>query len=382
MSLWGFACARIRRSQCAHLMHCCCCRRLIFQLSSVIYSIMRPQVLLQKDLDVLCEVIHVLQSEVIEGVIEPRSRVVGFVEPVMQRMIQDAQERLILCIQIYIRDEIEGFTPTPEDLSYPEKLVNPPSDAMYATWYPSLQHTLLCLSKVYHFVKVRALSSFPAHNWICIAQQCFVFQMEIFEELAQDAIQICTASLRMAAADLTAIKGSLHGTLFLVKHLLTLREQITPFKINFAVTNRALDFTSSADAMNQLLSSSDVTSRLFSLSQNALVGMIPQVHETTSDAKKALEFELKQSCTAFIDAVLQQLAQPLLRVLTESQKPNATPIAPSRVAETLAHLSTNVQDVLPDIRHTIQLYLRNASTEAVLFKPVQVRLSHSQIIED
>lgn len=105
----------------------------------------------------LCEVIHVLQSEVIEGVIEPRSRVAGFVEPVMQRMIQDAQERLILCIQIYIRDEIEGFTPTPGDLDYPEKLVNPSSDAMYATWYPSLQHTLLCLSKVYHFVKVRSL---------------------------------------------------------------------------------------------------------------------------------------------------------------------------------------------------------------------------------
>lgn len=127
---------------------------MIFQVSGLLYNVVRPQMLQQKDLEVLCEIIQVLQSEVIESVIQPRVATVGFTEPVMHRMIQDAQERLILCMQKYIRDEIEGFTPTAADLDYPNKVLNA-SGSMYATWYPPLEHTLLCVSKVYHFVNVR-----------------------------------------------------------------------------------------------------------------------------------------------------------------------------------------------------------------------------------
>uniref|UniRef100_K3WNE7 Conserved oligomeric Golgi complex subunit 3 C-terminal domain-containing protein n=1 Tax=Globisporangium ultimum (strain ATCC 200006 / CBS 805.95 / DAOM BR144) TaxID=431595 RepID=K3WNE7_GLOUD len=341
--------------------------RMIFQLSGLLYSVVRPQMIQQKDLEVLCEIIQVLKSEVIESIVQPRAAVVGFVEPVMHRMIQDAQERLILCMQKYIRDEIEGFTPEAADLDYPNKLMNP-SASMYATWYPALEHTLLCLSKVYHFVN-----------------------MEIFEELAQDAIQICTVSLKMASADLTVAKGALHGTLFLVKHLLTLREQITPFDIKFSLTNKALDFTSSADAMSHLLSEIS-TIFSFSMQDNALVGLftnaIPQIQEKTSDVKKELEQELKKSCTSFIDAVLQQIAQPLLTMMKQIAALQARAVksnalldfrqckfaSPDEINKTLQNVSAKLQTDLPEILNTIHLYLRNSSTETILFKPVQRNL--------
>ncbi|GMF26623.1 unnamed protein product [Phytophthora fragariaefolia] len=339
--------------------------RLIFQLSGLLYNTVRPQFLAQKDLEVLCEVIQVLRGEVIEASITPRAALVGNAEPVMHRMIQDAQERLILCMQKYIRDEIEGYVPTPADLDYPAKLVaaEETGASLYATWYPSLEHTLMCLSKGYHFVK-----------------------MEIFEELAQDAIQICTASLKMASADIMATQGGLHGSLFLVKHLLTLREQITPFEIQFAQTSKALDFTSSADAMNELLADASTIFR-FSGS-NGIVGLftrgIPQIQETTADVKKDLEQELKKSCTAFIEIVLQQLAQPLLSLMKQiahvqqTQKATALDfrqcsfVAPADVNNVLASVSNQLREVLPEILLTIHLYLRNASTETILFKPVQV----------
>ena len=116
--------------------------------------------------------------------------------------------------------------------------------------------------------------------------------MEIFEELAQDVIQICAASLKMALAEISATQGSLHGSLCLVKHLLTLREQIAPFEIQFAQTSKALDFTSSADAMNELLAD---TSTLFRFSnpngiEALFVRGIPHIHETTA--------VLKKSCTS------------------------------------------------------------------------------------
>ncbi|OWZ19779.1 Conserved oligomeric Golgi complex subunit [Phytophthora megakarya] len=300
--------------------------RLIFQLSGLLYNTVRPQFLAQKDLEVLCEV-----------------------------------------IQKYIRDEIEGFVPTPADLDYPAKLIDAEQtgSSLYATWYPSLENTLMCLSKGYHFVKV-----------------------EIFEELAQDAIQICTASLKMASADIAATQGGLHGSLFLVKHLLTLREQITPFEIQFSQTSKALDFTSSADAMNELLVD---TSTLFRLSgPNGIVGLftrgIPQIQETTADVKKELEQELKKSCTAFIEIVLQQLAQPLLALMKQiahvQQTQKATALdfrqcaftAPAEVNNVLANVSHQLREMLPNILQTIHLYLRNASTETILFKPVQRNL--------
>lgn len=140
-------------------------RRLIFQLSALLYNVVRPQLLQQRDLETLCETIHVLRSEVIESQIQPRAALAAFTEPVMHRMIQDAQERLILCVQKYIRDEIEGFTPTPGDLDYPDKLISAAASgaSIYATWYPALEHTLMCLSKVYRFVNV-SLAVFQAKD--------------------------------------------------------------------------------------------------------------------------------------------------------------------------------------------------------------------------
>lgn len=219
---------------------------------------------------------------------------------------------------------------------------------------------------------------------------CRVAQTEIFEELAQDAIQICTASLKLAAADLSASTSTLHGSLFLVKHLLTLREQITPFDVALALTNKALDFTSSADAMSHLLAGVS-TIFSFSLHENALVGLfvnaIPQVHETTADVKKELELELKKSCAAFIDDVLQQTAQPLLALMKQIAGAQAAALranaplnfrqfaaaTPTEVSNVLTSVSTALETRLPDILATIHLYLRNTSTETILFKPVQVR---------
>lgn len=141
--------------------------------------------------------------------------------------------------------------------------------------------------------------------------------MEIFRELAQDAIQECTISLKKASAEISATTTSIHGDLFLIKHLLILREQITPFEITFATTSKALDFTTTADAMTHLLA--DVSTMFAdgnSLSDFFTRAMTrwPQVQETTFDVKEYVEMELRTSCTIFIDTILKLLAKPLLEL--------------------------------------------------------------------
>ena len=41
---------------------------------------------------------------------------------VASQMLQDVQERLVYRANIYIRDDIRAYKPSPGDLAYPEKL--------------------------------------------------------------------------------------------------------------------------------------------------------------------------------------------------------------------------------------------------------------------
>ncbi|EQC31504.1 hypothetical protein SDRG_10679 [Saprolegnia diclina VS20] len=318
-------------------------QRLVLQLCYPLYQCIRPRMIHEQDLEILCESIEVLRSEIMEAQIRPRGVATEVLEAAIERMVGDAQERLILCTQKFIRDEIEGFYPSPSDLDYPAKLQ---ATSVYATWYPTLEHTLMCLSKVYRYL-----------------------HMHIFTELAQDAVSICTASLKMAAADLTAQKGPCDGGLFLVKHLLTLRERITPFDIQFSITEKSLDFTSTTDAMGNVLSDA------FSLSlDNSVLGLlthgIPHVNTTTSDVKKDLEHELKKACTTFIEFGLLMAARPLSTLLRKAQVAKALPPLPV-VAAALVELEQTMQTHIPKLRDAIHTYLMHPSTEAILFQPIQ-----------
>ncbi|ETW04319.1 hypothetical protein, variant 1 [Aphanomyces invadans] len=334
-------------------------QRMIFQLSYTLYHTVRPRMIQQHNLEVLCEIVEVLRSEVIDTHIRPRGDAAEAVEPVVGRMIGDAQERLILCTQKYIRDNIEAFVPTPSDLNYPEKLAAP---TVYATWYPTLEHTLMCLSKVYRYVN-----------------------MHIFEELAQDAVRSCTATLKMASADIAVSKGNLDGGLFLVKHLLTLRERIAPFDIQFSVTEKNLDFTSTTDAVGNILNGTILTDAFTLSVDNSILGLlthgIPHVHTTTSDVKKDLEHELKKSCTVFIEHAVQHVTAPLAAwqqraksTMKQSERSLRTSLphgSPDAIRAMLKLLATHVEAQLPLVHDKIHAYLMNASTESILFKPIQ-----------
>jgi len=100
------------------------------------------------------------------------------------------------------------------------------------TWYPTLQKTLWVLSQLHDFVKVRIFPHSVSHFINCV-------QPAIFEDIAQEAINICKQSLVSAADMIKGVKTNavpqgpgasyatsktLDGELFLVRHLLILKE--------------------------------------------------------------------------------------------------------------------------------------------------------------
>jgi conserved oligomeric Golgi complex subunit 3 len=75
-------------------------------------------------------------------------------------------------------------------------------------------------------------------------------EIPVFEDLAGEAVGLCTDSLKHGSLEVTAKCGdSIEGDLFLIKHLLILREQLTPFEINFSQLKRKLDFTSTGKVL-------------------------------------------------------------------------------------------------------------------------------------
>lgn len=180
--------------------------------------------------------------------------------------------------QAFIKEVVSAYVPTPADVDYPAKLQQAaptqqpqqqttgstdtttdgaaqpsakPSTTSdpYALLYPPLRATLVVLSKLYRAVDTKT-----------------------FGGLAQEAVAACTNSVHTASKQVAVKAGALDAQLFMIKHLLFLREQIAPFDVEFAVTDVDLDFTHMREQMRRIMMGE---SSLFALgSNNAVVRML------------------------------------------------------------------------------------------------------------
>lgn len=64
-----------------------------------------------------------------------------------------------------------------------------------------------------------------------------------FQGLSQEVLLACIESLESALLQIKQRKGPIDGYLFIIKYLLIIREQITPFQIDTSIKEVYLDFT-------------------------------------------------------------------------------------------------------------------------------------------
>ncbi|XP_065840634.1 conserved oligomeric Golgi complex subunit 3-like [Oscarella lobularis] len=352
---------------------------LLESLSSCLYDSVRPLIIHINHLETLAELCSILKVEMLEDHIQQKLEQLSVFGTVVSQMLQDVQERLVYRAQIYIQNDIANYKAAPGDLAYPEKLEirseKGESDLssqsapvnQHAMWYPTVRRTLVCLSKLYR----------------CINKP-------IFEGIAQEVLAECIRSLKTASVSIVARKGHMDGQLFLIKHLLILREQIAPFDVDFTVKEVSLDFSKLRTAAQSLISHRN---NLFLLNQqNAFLEFLlegqPQLKENYLDSRKSVDTSLKTVCEEFIQTSSHALTEPIRVFQAKAEavisKPSATPVAwkqsfgsPDKVHGIVNANYRLLKDRLPIVLKRMSLYLANKDTEYILFKPIKANALQS-----
>ncbi|CAN6563589.1 unnamed protein product [Malus baccata var. baccata] len=312
----------LTRSGCAYLMQVCQLEHQLFvhffpssaedvsslaplidPMSTYLYDTLRPKLIHETNVDFLCELVDILKAEVLGEQLSRRTESLAGLRPTLERILADVHERLTFRARTHIRDEIANYNPLDEDLDYPAKLEGSAADQLettsadenlvFRTWYPPLEKTISCLSKLYR----------------CL-------EPEVFTGLAQEVVEVCSESIQKAGKLITKRSSPMDGQLFLLKHLLILREQIAPFDIEFSVTHKELDFSHLLEHLRRILrgqASLSDWSRSTSLART----LSPRVLESQIDAKKELEKSLKTTGEEFIMSVTKLVVDPMLSFITK-----------------------------------------------------------------
>ncbi|TXG61719.1 hypothetical protein EZV62_013082 [Acer yangbiense] len=368
-------------------------------LSTYLYYTLRPNLIDETSVDLLCELVDILKVEVLGEQLSRRGESLAGLRPTLERILADVHERLTFRARTHISDEIANYIPFDEDLNYPAKLeqlaeknseTTSAEEFQFKTWYPPLEKTLSCLSKLY---------------------QCL--EPAVFTGLAQEAVEVCSVSIQKKCCRKLVnslqkgqhqwmgisyqASSNLKGTGYFLNPSLSF---IAPFDIEFSVTHKELDFSHLLEHLRRILRGQ---ASLFDWSRSTSLArtLSPRVLESQIDAKKELEKSLKATCEEFIMAVTKLIVDPMLSFATkvtavkvslysvgQNQKVDLVmgkPLkeqafaTPDKVAELVQKVNTAIQQELPPVMAKMKLYLQNPSTRTILFKPVKTNIMEAHI---
>jgi conserved oligomeric Golgi complex subunit 3 len=346
-------------------------------LCNALHRTVRRGLVTVLDLDTLCQIVSVLREERSMASSSPTTMAAA---RAISTVIEDAQERLIFCANSALSKEVVRFRSTPDDLDYPAKLVSKTVESatetgndedavekqlqVYESWFPPIRSVLRILSKIFRVVEAR-----------------------VFEDIARDSVQACTRCLKVGSSYILQRSGVIHADLFLVKHLLILREQLSPFDIELRSVERQLDFSDAGKAVSRFLANRN--RRLFSMStENALVTLLREgvsVQEANVDSKRDLEDALRSACNDFIEHTSQNIASDLINFgaqckITGDNTSNQAFMQGDVVKSMLESTAMIVEVQLAEVTNQMSLYLDNGATQSILLKPVSRKIVRA--IED
>ncbi|KAL6709424.1 Golgi transport complex subunit 3 [Coniothyrium glycines] len=360
-----------------------------------LYDHLRPRTIHETQILKLCELCTLIQTRYMEEDEDDSPIEANKLDfsVIVHPALEDAQNRLVFLSLATLRDDIERYKPKPEDLEYPKKDTKhtlsgtksnqpilsgkkqpssdvPPTpllpktptvveeddhdarwnyntEAAFKDWYPTLRKAIWLLSKIYRLV----------HS-------------SVFDDLAHRVVHSTTVSLTQASALLAKSTSPTDAALFLISHLLLLKQQIVAFDIEFVTpeTEVHYNFSSVTNTFWEL------RSRGALFSPRNLVGLlIPKVVENMLDAKAEVDARLREAINDFTTQFVSRMTTP---IDTTNNKKVPLAEAPARTTK----IRQNIEHETPFLRTKLEEYITDARTREMLVAAVME--SVTQTYED
>lgn len=320
--------------------------------------------------------------------------------------LEDAQTRLVFLSLNVLRDSIEKYQPKPEDLEISPRAAaagvnghktgpvlsgkrntpgpNAPAtkspdvidDAVddgesvfskqFATeasvtssrnWYPTLRKAIWLLRRIYRLVN-----------------------STVFDDLAHRIVHSTIASLMYASQQISTKRAVQDGQLFLIIHLLHLKQQIVAFDIEFVPPEVEFDFSSYTNTFYELRERGSLwnpASWVRFVGGAVGGGLLPKVVENMLDAKAELDGRLRTVINDFVNGYATHITAPVESSAVAQAKGQFDPLKAVRTVRGLAE-----KDV-PVLRAKLEAFVDDARTRETLVAAVrdQVIMTYEEFFD-
>ncbi|KAJ5287984.1 hypothetical protein N7478_003670 [Penicillium angulare] len=354
-----------------------------------LYDHLRPRIIHETDIVNLCQLCTLLQTRYFmdpEEEPEPNDTNQLDFATLIQPALQDVQTRLVFRAQAVLRDEIERYKPRPEDIDYPihsrqvsltvtdtqisgrkdttaDNMIDMTKDETTTEkdgkwdfetqtalkgWYPTLRKAIWLLSRIYRLVN-----------------------STVFDDLAHNIVHQTTISLQNASTLISSKANAADGQLFLMGHLLILKQQIVAFDIEYVAPEVSFDFSGVTSTFWELRERGGLFNPR-NLMRLVGHGLIPRVVENMLDAKVELDGRLRTVINDFINAFAARMTASLPAKFVDTRN--------LVTGELTLPSCRTIEKEVPALRKILNEYIDDTRMKETLVGAVQDRTI--QIYED
>jgi conserved oligomeric Golgi complex subunit 3 len=392
-------------------------------LMEPLYDHLRPKVIHETKLERLCDLCSTIQgrymdveneddddenavlSPVVSG--RPIGRKLDFAS-LAQPVLEDSQTRVVFLAITALRNGIENYKPKPEDLEWPKHtaaangakkgpVLSGKRDAAPATPATPVPNTPAMVdeegddaesmfSKQFAMDSTRAAGSqwYPTLvKAIWLLRRIYrLVNSVVFDDLAHRIVHSTIYSLITASQQISAKKTAQDGQLFLITHLLHLKQQIVAFDIEFSPPEVDFDFSSITNTFYELRERGSLwnpASWMRLVGGAVGSGLLPKVVENMLDAKAELDGRLRTVINDFVNSYANHITAPI-EPATVSQAKAKEEFDALKAIRTVRGLAE--KDV-PALRAKLEEYVDDSRTRETLVAAVrdQVVVGYEDFLE-
>lgn len=320
--------------------------------------------------------------------------------------LEDAQTRLVFLSLNVLRDSIEKYQPTVEDLEIsPHAAVigvnghkagpvlsgkrNPPGSNAPVPESPDTTEDVIDDAESGFSKQIpREVNSPSTRHWyptlrkaIWLLRRIYrLVNSTVFDDLAHRIVHSTIASLIYASQQISSKRAVQDGQLFLIIHLLHLKQQIVAFDIEFVPPEVEFDFSSYTNTFYELRERGSLWNpaswvRLVGGAVGG--GLLPKVVENMLDAKAELDGRLRTVINEFVHGYASHITAPVESNAVAQAKGQFDPLKAVRTVRGLAE-----KDV-PALRAKLEAFVDDARTRETLVAAVrdQVIMTYEEFFD-